>query len=266
MLSSFFGSGDRQAAESHKGTDADTEDEDCQSSSSIHDSVGQSSKSQLDTAEALLRAAEAKFAVADDVAAMRLLQQSFQGGCILPGASELHQHLVRYGPSSAASNIVMRTLNAKDDRAVLGVTEPISPTRLKKAYRRLCLELHPDRCQARRAEEAFKRVQEAYAALNPSEVRSSAARAAAKRAGRRQAERRQQERDRGWTSRGIDPRYGAPATRGRRPTHLEPPTMRANGKAFAPKAGPPPRPSYRASGIERPSTLAGPAPMEPMEA
>ena len=36
---------------------------------------------------------------------------------------------------------------------------------VKKAYRRLALRLHPDKCQARHAEEAFKRVSAAYAAL-----------------------------------------------------------------------------------------------------
>ena len=167
----------------------------------------------------------------------------------------------------AAEAAVNRTLKAKDHHAVLGVAEPISPTRLKKAYRRLCLQLHPDRCQAPRAEEAFKRVQEAFAALDQNGPRSSAARAQAKRTERKQAEHRQRDRDRGWTSRGIDPRYGAPATRGRRPGHLEPPTKRANGKtAFAPKAGPPPRPSSRGGASHRPSTQASPPPMGPMEA
>ena len=35
----------------------------------------------------------------------------------------------------------------------------------KKAYRRLALRLHPDKCRAPHAEEAFKRVSAAYAAL-----------------------------------------------------------------------------------------------------
>ena len=40
-----------------------------------------------------------------------------------------------------------------------------SPAACKKAYRRLALRLHPDKCQAPHAEEAFKRVSAAYAAL-----------------------------------------------------------------------------------------------------
>ena len=49
--------------------------------------------------------------------------------------------------------------------AVLGVDRDADADALKKAYRLLALRLHPDKCRAPHAEEAFKRVSAAYAAL-----------------------------------------------------------------------------------------------------
>jgi len=60
---------------------------------------------------------------------------------------------------------IARVLAAADAHEALGVESGASPAACKKAYRRLALRLHPDKCQARHAEEAFKRVSAAYAAL-----------------------------------------------------------------------------------------------------
>lgn len=257
-LSSLFGGTsleeDDATSEYGSGTDAITEDggsissrsRDESSSSSQACPVGSSSNGTVDQREAasrLLKAAEAKHAAADDALAAKLVAQSLASGCVLPGALALQAHLAKFGPGSKAHAAVARALSGTP-RTVLGVAEPISPTRLKKAYKRMCLELHPDRCHARNAEAAFKRVQEAYAALDPTGgARSSTARMAAKRMERRKAESQQRERDRAWTSRGVDPRYGATASRGRRATHLEPAKKRVNGKtSYTPKAGPPPPP------------------------
>ena len=60
---------------------------------------------------------------------------------------------------------IARVLAAADAYEALGVDRGASQAACKKAYRRLALRLHPDKCQARHAEEAFKRVSAAYAAL-----------------------------------------------------------------------------------------------------
>ena len=60
---------------------------------------------------------------------------------------------------------IERALAAADAYEALGVARGASPAACKKAYRRLALRLHPDKCRAPNAEEAFKRVSAAYAAL-----------------------------------------------------------------------------------------------------
>ena len=56
--------------------------------------------------------------------------------------------------------------------AVLGVSSSASAADLKKAYRALALKLHPDKCRANGADEAFKRVSAAFATLrNPTQRR-----------------------------------------------------------------------------------------------
>jgi hypothetical protein len=60
---------------------------------------------------------------------------------------------------------IERALNAADAYEALGVERGASQAACKKAYRRLALKLHPDKCPAPHAEEAFKRVSAAYAAL-----------------------------------------------------------------------------------------------------
>lgn len=201
---------------------------------------------QCQAAQAALSEAEALFRDGDETRARTRVEESLATGCSLPGAEQLLAHLQRFGPGSKPLATVTKTLHAPDDRAVLGIApgEAVSPKQLKRAYKRLCLELHPDRCRARGAEAAFKRLQAAYAALDPNAApKRAAGRAAAanpEAAARRKAEEKQRERDRGWTTRGVDPRYGQMASRGRdRPVA---PTKRANGRAHvrAPKAGPPP--------------------------
>ena len=60
---------------------------------------------------------------------------------------------------------IARVLAADDAYEALGVARGASQACCKKAYRRLALRLHPDKCQLSNAEEAFKRVSAAYAAL-----------------------------------------------------------------------------------------------------
>ncbi len=60
---------------------------------------------------------------------------------------------------------IARVLAAADAYGALGVDRGASQAQCKKAYRRLALRLHPDKCSSPNAEEAFKRVSAAYAAL-----------------------------------------------------------------------------------------------------
>eukprot|EP00747_Dinoflagellata_sp_TGD_P168299 gnl/TRDRNA2_/TRDRNA2_194344_c0_seq1.p1 gnl/TRDRNA2_/TRDRNA2_194344_c0~~gnl/TRDRNA2_/TRDRNA2_194344_c0_seq1.p1 ORF type:complete len:261 (+),score=71.80 gnl/TRDRNA2_/TRDRNA2_194344_c0_seq1:61-843(+) len=54
---------------------------------------------------------------------------------------------------------------------ILGVDKSADEDALKKAYRKLALRLHPDKCKEEGAEEAFKKVGEAFSVLSDSEKR-----------------------------------------------------------------------------------------------
>src|ERR1051325_1463215 len=60
----------------------------------------------------------------------------------------------------------------RDYYEVLGVARTASDDDIKKAYRRLALQYHPDRNQAPEATERFKEATEAYQVLSDSEKRS----------------------------------------------------------------------------------------------
>ncbi|MGE4546552.1 MAG: DnaJ domain-containing protein, partial [Desulfurella sp.] len=56
---------------------------------------------------------------------------------------------------------------AKDYYAILGVDRNATTEEIKKAYRKLALQYHPDRNEGdKKAEEKFKEITEAYAVLS----------------------------------------------------------------------------------------------------
>src|SRR5919201_3210035 len=65
-----------------------------------------------------------------------------------------------------------RPSTKRDYYEVLGVTRSASDEDIKKAYRRLALQFHPDRNKAPDAVERFKEVTEAYQVLSDTEKRS----------------------------------------------------------------------------------------------
>jgi molecular chaperone DnaJ len=61
--------------------------------------------------------------------------------------------------------------NKRDYYEVLGVQKGANTDEVKKAYRKLAMEYHPDRNKAADAEEKFKEISEAYAILSDAEKR-----------------------------------------------------------------------------------------------
>ncbi len=58
-----------------------------------------------------------------------------------------------------------------DPYSILGVPKTASQEEIKKAYRRLAMEFHPDRNDSPKAEERFKQVSEAYSAVGTESAR-----------------------------------------------------------------------------------------------
>src|SRR5215218_5887766 len=65
-----------------------------------------------------------------------------------------------------------RSSTKRDYYDVLGVARTASDDEIKKAYRKLALQFHPDRNKAPEATERFKEATEAYQVLSDSEKRS----------------------------------------------------------------------------------------------
>jgi DnaJ-class molecular chaperone len=57
----------------------------------------------------------------------------------------------------------------KNYHKILGIKKDASEEEIKKAYRKLALEFHPDRNKDASAEEKFKEINEAYAVLSGKE-------------------------------------------------------------------------------------------------
>ena len=65
------------------------------------------------------------------------------------------------------------TTSKRDYYQVLGVDRRASDEEIKKAFRKLAMEYHPDRNKDAAASERFKEINEAYQVLSDSKKRSS---------------------------------------------------------------------------------------------
>src|SRR5580692_6907309 len=61
--------------------------------------------------------------------------------------------------------------DSKDYYDILGISKTATADEIKKAYRKLALQYHPDRNKTKEAEEKFKEVTKAYEVLSNEEKR-----------------------------------------------------------------------------------------------
>lgn len=74
--------------------------------------------------------------------------------------------------ASESQAAIKRVLHCGDDYySILGVEKKADDDAIKKAYRKLALRLHPDKCKDEGAEEAFKKVGEAFSVLSDAQKR-----------------------------------------------------------------------------------------------
>ena len=106
----------------------------------------------------------------DDAAALRFCEKSLRLHEGNEAAEQLAAHLRKFGSGTPAAEAAARVLRLgpKEHAAVLqlSATQAASADAVRAAYRKLALQLHPDKNQARQAEAAFKRLQAAYEALS----------------------------------------------------------------------------------------------------
>ncbi|MFH4981619.1 hypothetical protein AB6A40_008328 [Gnathostoma spinigerum] len=79
---------------------------------------------------------------------------------------------IQKGYTKEEEETVTRIRHCKDYYEILNVSKDASDAELKREYRRLALQLHPDKCHAPGATEAFKALGNAYAILSNKEKRA----------------------------------------------------------------------------------------------
>ena len=134
-------------------------------------SPGIGDEANRQAAEEWLSKAKARHEAGEDEAAARFCDKSLKL-VESDAARDFAEHLREFGAGSAAAKAVARVLGAADHRSVLEVARGATAEEVKKAYKRLALQLHPDRNRAKQAEAAFKLLLEAYTSLTAAGRRS----------------------------------------------------------------------------------------------
>lgn len=98
--------------------------------------------------------------------AMRLVDESL-ACCDTEEGRALKQFYERFGPNSDAAKAVRRVLTpGYTHYRVMGIAQHATTAQVKKAYKSLSLAVHPDRNHASNAEQAFKRLGQAFTVLS----------------------------------------------------------------------------------------------------
>ncbi len=98
------------------------------------------------------------------------LRQS-KGGWGPRGADDGTNQPFPHFPPLFFFHVIFRIRSCHDYYEILGVNKDAGETELKKAYRKLALQFHPDKNKAPGAAEAFKAIGNAFAVLSDSEKR-----------------------------------------------------------------------------------------------
>jgi DnaJ family protein B protein 12 len=73
---------------------------------------------------------------------------------------------------AAAEQACKDILNCKDYYDILGVSKSATTDEIKKAYRKKSLKVHPDKNKSESAQEAFKKLSQAYVCLSEDDKRA----------------------------------------------------------------------------------------------
>lgn len=135
-------------------------------------SVG--SNANRDAADEVLSKARAAFEKGDDVAALKLVAKSLRM-CDTESARAFKDHVEKFGSGSDAAKSVKRIISvaAGAHHTVLNIAHNATTDAVKRAYKSLSLQVHPDRNHSRGAEDAFKRVNEAFKVLSDPNERAA---------------------------------------------------------------------------------------------
>ena len=109
-----------------------------------------------------------------DSGGQRQYNSTSNGSSRQNGSSENSEKPQPQAKGTPEQEQLMRKIKGSDSYYdILGIAKNASDADIKKAYRKLALKLHPDKCQANGAEEVFKSVSKAFACLSDGDKRAA---------------------------------------------------------------------------------------------